>query len=237
MTSVSGGGHRYARRLAQALALMGAIFVVSQASAQTAAKTPWELTEHQKGIPGPTKHEMSEADYSGTVNTDPQFIADRLAILNLVTAYAYLIDEGRWDQWYELFSDDVTLEVTSPCIGSVTIKGKATMNALTALRYLEGGPTTAMRRHTMGNIHVAEQTATTAKVRSYMLISTVPASDVLKVLTTGTYNASLEKRNGRWIITRWYIEADAILAGSPMPTGVAPGTVTFVPDDRPACKQ
>ena len=36
------------------------------------------LTDFQKRIPGPKKLAMSVGDYSGTVNTDPQFIADRL---------------------------------------------------------------------------------------------------------------------------------------------------------------
>jgi hypothetical protein len=195
----------------------------------------WELTEFQKGLIGPAKHEMVQADFSGRVNTDVQFIADRLAILNQMTAYAYLIDEGRWNEWYELFAPDVVFETTTPCIGSVTIKGKEAMKAMTDLRYLAGGKTTAVRRHTMGNVHVAEQTATTAKVRSYMLISSVPASDKLNMLTTGTYNANMEKRKGAWVITRWYIESDAQLAPSPMPTNVPAGAVTLIPDTRPEC--
>lgn len=223
--------------LVGALVLLGAMAPGTGAVAQTAAKAPWSLTDHQKGVPGPAKHDMVEADYSGDVNADPRFIADRLAILNHVSAYSYLIDEGRWDDWYKLFSDDVSFESSAPCVGSVKIKGKEAFRAFTDLRYLEGGPTTAMRRHTMGNLHVAEQTATTAKVRTYMLISSVPAADTLKVLTTGTYNASLEKRDGRWTITRWYIEVDAVLAASPMPTKVPPGTVTFVPDTRDVCKK
>jgi hypothetical protein len=48
-------------------------------------------------VPGPPRLEMPVADNSGTVNTDPQFMADRLAIVNHVMAYSYLIDEGRWD--------------------------------------------------------------------------------------------------------------------------------------------
>lgn len=48
-----------------------------------------------KNAPGPPRLEMPVADFSGTVNTDPQFIADRLAIQNHVMAYSYLIDEGR----------------------------------------------------------------------------------------------------------------------------------------------
>jgi len=51
----------------------------------------------------------------------------------------------------------------------------------------------------------------------------------LIVLTTGTYNAELEKRNGRWVITRWYIEADAELAPSKFPGGKE---VTYIPDPQ-----
>ena len=84
----------------------------------------------------------------------------------------------------------------------------------------------------MGNIHVASQTATTAKVRTYMLISTVPAADKLNILTTGTYNGSLEKRNGKWTITRWYIEADAPLAPSKLPQGYPESELKYIPDPR-----
>ena len=130
-------------------------------------------------------------------------------------AYSYLIDEGRWDDWFALFSDDVVFETTTPELGTVLIKGKKAFMALVDERYILPGKTSkGVRRHTHGNVHVAEQTATTAKVRTYMLISSVPAADQLHVLTTGTYNANLEKRDGKWTITRWYIEVDAPLSPS-----------------------
>jgi hypothetical protein len=50
-----------------------------------------------KNVPGPSRLEMEKADNSGAVKTDIQFIADRQAIVNHVTAYAFLIDEGRWE--------------------------------------------------------------------------------------------------------------------------------------------
>jgi len=221
------------KRLAIPMIVAAALAVAaSGAVAQGSGKT-WELTEHQKGIPGPAKLKMTEADYSGTVNSDPKWIADRLAILNLMTAYSYLIDEGRWDQWYELFAKDVVVESTVPCFGSITAKNKEAFMATIGLRY--GAKTTAMRRHTMGNIHVAEQTPTTAQVRSYMLISAVPAADALKTVTTGTYNATMEKRNGKWIITRWYIEVDAQVAQSPMPANLPADLISFTPDTRAEC--
>ena len=67
-----------------------------------------------KNVPGPARLDMALADNSGKVNTDPQFVADRQAIINHVTAYAYLIDEARWDDWFALFSDDVVFENSTP---------------------------------------------------------------------------------------------------------------------------
>jgi acetoacetate decarboxylase len=172
----------------------------------------------------------SAAD-SGAPNTNIQYIADRQAIINHVTAYSYLIDEGRWDEWFALFADDVEFVNTTPELGTVVIKGMPAFKVLVNDRYIiPGKNSTAIRRHTMSNVNVIGQTATTAKVRTYMLISNVPNSDKLGILTTGTYNADLVKRDGKWTITRWYIEADAPLSPSKIPDGFPPGVVTYTPD-------
>ncbi len=156
---------------------------------------------------------MEESDYSDKVNTDPGFIADRQAIVNHVTAYAYLLDEGRWGQWFDLFTDDVVFETTTPCFGTIIAQGKAAFpgRGRSALSGPGSKKNTTVRRHTMGNIHVARQTRDSADVRTYMLISTAPepGKGAFQVLTSGTYNASLKKIDGRWKITRWYIEVDA----------------------------
>ncbi|RYZ36435.1 MAG: hypothetical protein EOP49_32590, partial [Sphingobacteriales bacterium] len=165
------------------------------------------------------------------VNADPVFMADRQAIINHVMAYSYLIDEGRWEDWFGLFSEDVVFENSTPELGTVIIKGMPAFKDLVNSRYIiPGKGSKGVRRHTQGNVHVAEQTDVTAKVRTYMLISSVPAADHLHVLTTGTYNANLEKRDGRWTITRWYIEADAPLAPSPLPEGFSEDEFKWIPD-------
>lgn len=173
------------------------------------------LVPHQN-VPGYPRFPTWTADSSGKVNADPQFMADRLAIINHVHAYAYLIDEGRWDEWYQLFSDDIVFEATVPLIGMVRANNKKALWEANRIRYVEPGKTSvAVRRHTMGNIHVADQTENTAKVRTYMFISNVPRGDTLHMLTSGTYNAEMERRDGRWVITRWYIDTDAFVAPSP----------------------
>ena len=184
-----------------------------------------------KNVPGPKREPTEKADNSGRVNTDTQFVADRQAIVNTITAYSFLIDEGRWEDWFALFSDDIEFVNTTPDLGTVVSRGKKAFRQIAEDRYIIPGKTSiAVRRHTMGNVHVVEQTATTAKVRTYMLISNVPAADKLQLLTTGTYNANLEKRGGRWVITRWYIEADAPLAPSKLPEGFSKSEFKWIPD-------
>ena len=197
------------------------------------------LTEFQKRIPGPQKLSMTQADYSGAVNADVQFIADRQAIINHVLAYSYLIDEGRWDEWYALFSDDVVFETSTPCIGTLTANGKKAFKVFSDLRYRGPGSekNKTMRRHTMGNVHVAEQTKDSAEVRTYLFISSAAPDGTFKILTSGTYNATLKKRNGKWTITRWYIEVDAPLAPSPLPKGEILKSFKFSPDAREMCKK
>jgi hypothetical protein len=191
------------------------------------------VSELQKSLPGPMRLlREPAADNSGAVNSDPTFMADRLAIINHVHAYSFLIDEGRWEEWFKLFSDDASVEVTVPTLGTIIVKGKG-FREFTNLRYIVPSVgSSAVRRHTMGNIHVAEQTATTAKVRMYLFISSVPKADHLNIMSSGTYNATLEKRNGAWIITRWYIECDAPLAPSPIPEGVSADEMQLIPDPR-----
>ncbi len=117
---------------------------------------------------------MMEADYSGAPPpADLQFLADRLAILNHVSAYSFLIDEGRWEEWFALFSDDILFETTVPCFGTIRAKGKEAFRKFVDVRFRGPGSETndTAHRHTMGNIHVARQTDTTAEVRTLTMLN------------------------------------------------------------------
>ncbi len=206
-------------------------------STVTAQEKKWEeLTEFQKRLK-PDRLSMMEADYSGTtLPANPQFLADRLTIINHVTAYSFLIDEGRWEQWFALFSDDLLFETTTPCFGTIRTKGKEAFRKFNDVRFRGPGSekNRVAHRHTMGNIHVASQTATTAEVRTYMLISNAFPDGKFVVFTSGTYNATLEKRDGKWTITRWYIEVDAPAPKSEIPEIEG---LEFIPDERAECNK
>ncbi len=195
----------------------------------------WETPTDFQNRLVPKRLPMMQADYSGKPLTTLGAIADRQAIINHVTAYSFLIDEGRWEEWYALFSDDILFETTAPCFGTISVKGKEAFKKFVDVRFRGPGSETnkVAHRHTMGNVHVAEQTATTAEVRTYLLISNAFPDGKFEVFTSGTYNVSLRKRNGAWTITRWYIETDAPVPSSNVDL---PG-VEFIPDTITDCKK
>jgi 3-phenylpropionate/cinnamic acid dioxygenase small subunit len=157
--------------------------------------------------PEPAPLHLAKADSSGAIHTHILLSSDRLAIMNHVLAYGHLIDEARWEDWYALFSDDVSFEIATPASGTLIIKGKQPLRAFIDDRFIKKAAAwAALRRHTMGNVQVVSQTEMTANVRSYLHISGATDADQWSVFTTGTYNADLERRSGKWIITRWSIE-------------------------------
>jgi len=195
----------------------------------------WEKpTALQKRLP-PEKMPMVQADNSGKPLTDLTMIADRQAIINQVTAYSYLIDEDRWEEWFALFSDDIVFETTTPCFGTIRTVGKKAFRKFVDVRFRGPGSENKnfAHRHTMGNVHVAYQDKKRAEVRTYMLISDAFPDGKFHVFTSGTYNATLKKRDGRWIITRWYIEVDGTVPKSTIPKMKG---IEYIPDNRKECK-
>jgi len=195
----------------------------------------WEKqTALQKRLP-PEKMPMVQADISGKPLTNTTMIADRQAIINHVTAYSYLIDEDRWEEWFSLFSDDFVFETTTPCFGTIRTVGKKAFRKFIDVRFRGPGSENKdfAHRHTMGNVHVAYQDKKRAEVRTYLLISDAFPDGSFNIFTSGTYNATLEKRDGRWTITRWYIEVDGTVPKSTIPKMEG---IEYIPDNRKECK-
>lgn len=191
-------------------------------------------TALQKRLP-PKKLPMVTANNKNKPYADITMVADRQAILNQVTAYSFLIDEDRWEDWFALFSDDIVFETTTPCFGTIRTVGKKAFRKFVDVRFRGPGSENKnfAHRHTMGNMHVAYQDKKRAEVRTYMLISDAFPDGTFKVFTSGTYNATLEKRDGMWIITRWYIEVDGTVPKSTIPKMDG---IQYFPDNRKECK-
>lgn len=191
-------------------------------------------TALQKRLP-PQKMPMVTADNSGKPLTDLSMIADRQAAMNQVTAYSFLIDEDRWDAWFALFSEDIVFETTTPCFGTIRTVGKKAFRKFVDVRFRGPGSENKdfAHRHTMGNMHVAYQDKKRIEIRTYMLISDAFPDGRFTVFTSGTYNATLKKRDGKWTITRWYIEVDGTVPKSTIPKMEG---IEYIPDNRKECK-
>jgi len=195
----------------------------------------WEKpTALQKRLP-PEKMPMVQADNSGKPLTDMTMIADRQAAMNQVTAYSFLIDEDRWEEWFALYSDDIIFETTTPCFGTIITTGKKAFRKFIDVRFR--GPGSEKKnfahRHTMGNMHVAYQDKERIEIRTYMLISDAFPDGKFNLFTSGTYNATLKKIDGRWLITRWYIEVDGTVPKSSIPKMEG---IKYISDNRKECK-
>jgi len=191
-------------------------------------------TSLQKRLP-PKKMPMVQADNSGKPLTDIIMIADRQTAMNQVTAYSFLIDEDRWEEWFALFSNDVVFETTTPCFGTIRTIGKKAFRKFVDVRFRGPGSENKnfAHRHSMGNMHVAYQDKNRIEIRTYMLISDAFPDGKFNLFTSGTYNATLKKRDGKWIITRWYIEVDGTVPKSSIPKMEG---IEYISDDRKECK-
>ena len=219
------------------LALLGTQVMAADIKAKMYDKNDslWEKpTALQKRLP-PEKMPMVQADNSGKPLTDMTMIADRQAAMNQVTAYSFLIDEDRWEEWFALYSDDIIFETTTPCFGTIITTGKKAFRKFIDVRFR--GPGSEKKnfahRHTMGNMHVAYQDKERIEIRTYMLISDAFPDGKFNLFTSGTYNATLKKIDGRWLITRWYIEVDGTVPKSSIPKMEG---IKYISDNRKECK-
>ena len=129
----------------------------------------------RKSATEPTQQDVAKAVGSGTKNTHILLSTDRLAIISHITAYGHLIDEARWEDWYGLFSDDVSFEIAAPTSGTPRHQRQEGLRDYVEGRFIKNAASyAALRRHTMGNIQLVSQTEMTAHVRSYLHISNAP---------------------------------------------------------------
>jgi len=142
------------------------------------------------------------------VTSDPVVLADRINIINTVTSYPHTLDEGRYDDWLDLFTDDTVMKGVVPGDELLVVSGKEAVAVMAGVRRA-GRPADLQRRHAISTVNVVEQSADSAYVRAYMQISTAGTRDGMKVVTSGTYHFWLSRQaDGDWRIGNWEIHTD-----------------------------
>jgi hypothetical protein len=117
---------------------------------------------------------------------------DRAAIAEVLAAYCWTIDHGRWDELPALFSDDCRLD-----FGAVMGIFEGPDGLQRFAETLRG--TGLFMRHYVTNV-VLRGDGARAEASSYVLAITGPPGG--RMTTTGRYEDELVKVAGRWRIRR-----------------------------------
>ncbi len=129
-------------------------------------------------------------------------VANRLAILNLVSAYALALDNSDADAWFKLFTDDAVFAAGTPDAPPVVLSGaefrKSLSDRIEALKTAG-----ARRRHLMSNVVILEETPTKAHINVVGLLTITEGDKTFKPVATFNDEGWLVNQNGEWKIQRW----------------------------------
>jgi hypothetical protein len=123
--------------------------------------------------------------------------ADRLAMQDTLSRYAWGYDDGDFEMLAKTFTVDGT---TSGSVANSSSGWGPTSGSQDIADMLEGirNQQTGQRRHTLHTFRYENQTETTAEVHCYVVITSTEFG-VPKISTTGWYHASMTKEfDGVW---------------------------------------
>ncbi len=138
----------------------------------------------------------SDMTWSGIAG-DPNFsLSDRLAIKDVMNAYAFYWDKGDLDNYLRLFTKERLRNV----------------NKESTQKRLDFFKSNGMqRRHLMTNTHFLEQNDSTAFINQYALLTNTLNGQEFSTITTVVYDVWLVKVDGIWKISSLKINLDGEL--------------------------
>ena len=168
----------------------------SAADATSGAETPSALHAYAPTVdPGQT----------------PFSVADRLAITNLIYAYALAWDNYETDTWFSFFTPDAIFVASQPGMKPVSFTG-AEFHHFWGDRLTHFKSSGNQRRHLMSNILFLDETAASAHVSILALLTNVKDGKAFTVETSLNYEGWFVKSNGAWKIKRWHDFPDSGVA-------------------------
>lgn len=112
---------------------------------------------------------------------------DEDGIRRTIAEYSQWCDDGHFDQWAELFTEDARL-----VFGQQTTDGRAAIKA-----YMEGvQPPAARGKHITGNTLIDVDGNTAAATTDYLFVR--PSAGGLELIAAGRYHDQLVRYGGRW---------------------------------------
>jgi SnoaL-like domain len=132
--------------------------------------------------------------------------ADRLAIINLLGAYAHTYDEDRLDEFRALFTESPELVLWHG--GPEMSSDIETVMPLLGLRKAAFKAENNQRRHALNSIWFTSQTGGEASGRCYFQVFAIRDGGAPSPEITGCYEFTAVKQDGAWRFGRWVLKAD-----------------------------
>ena len=133
-------------------------------------------------------------------------VADRLAIINLLGAYAHTYDDNRLDEFRALFTDSPELVLIHE--GMTLSEDVDTVMSLLAARKAAFQAENNQRRHALNSFWFAGQTADEATGHCYVQVFAIKDGGPPVAELTGRYDFTAVKQGGAWHFRRWVVSID-----------------------------
>lgn len=133
-------------------------------------------------------------------------VADRLAIINLLGAYAHTYDDNRLDDFRALFTaspEMVLLHEGQPLAADIE-----TVMRLLAIRKEGFKSENNQRRHALNSFWFASQDAGEATGHCYVQVFAILDGGPPAAELTGRYEFTAVKQHGVWRFSRWVVAID-----------------------------
>jgi len=138
--------------------------------------------------------------------TDGRFAADRLAIINLLGAYAHTYDENRLDEFRALFTESPELVLWHE--GREMSSDVDTVMGLLQARKAAFQAENNQRRHALNSIWFTGQTGTEATGLCYFQVFAIRDGGPPSPEITGCYEFTAVEVEGAWRFGRWVVRVD-----------------------------
>lgn len=142
-------------------------------------------------------------------------VTDRFEILNIVSLYSLLYDDGNAGDWTMLFTEEASFTVHEalPVASTNTFTGRKQLHNV-ATNAIENRGRIGQERHLLTNVAVVEQSRDAAEIAAILLLVRTSPDGRTVSETPGRYTGHLVKTNDGWKIDRWYVHLDADRAGN-----------------------
>jgi 3-phenylpropionate/cinnamic acid dioxygenase small subunit len=130
--------------------------------------------------------------------TRMSWVEDRLEILDLLARYSHAVDDGAAEDYVGCFTDDGAFHGRVGMPDEIHVEGRAALLAFAESFVARRGLT--QNRHIQTNTTVLEQTDTTARARTYLLVMQTRGVNPPEPGLTSVYEDQLAKTDKGWRI-------------------------------------